>query len=128
MGAVWCSERGRRKNEESAFAWLMLMVQNLNSYLSPDFLLGSGNLREMVVFTISTLRLRMAPPKTSPQHCVIGRDGGPIIPITCSSLHRGDTFKVSFLVTGGEPNRTQQTAESREGLNQESSGIWCLPK
>lgn len=43
---------GEGKSEELASAWLMLMGQNLNSYLSPGFLLESRNLKDFL-FTIS---------------------------------------------------------------------------
>lgn len=46
----------------------------------------------------------MAPPKTPPQHCVIGAGGGPNILLTCS---RGEVFRGSILFRGrGEPKGT----------------------
>lgn len=44
-------ERKQRKSEESASAWLLLMEQNLNSYLSPDFLVESGSLKDVCMYT-----------------------------------------------------------------------------
>lgn len=63
----------------------------------PRFPVGKWKPEHDVCYLQSpTLRLRMAPPKTPPQHCVIGADGGPSILLTCSSVHRGDFLRVPF--------------------------------